>query len=448
MREANIKIHPFDELAITEYQGTKQINEHSYVRLAGEIPFSNSEKYLQLGKKKPWVHITAVADDGKEKRLLCGMIDTMKMHVAGETCRVELVIFSGTILMDCNKKIRSFQKNKLTYGELLDVCNRQYENADKHMAVAGKEIIKRFIMQYQETDWEFIKRLASMNHAVVVADDAFPGQKYCFGLPDNHSDIECDRVEYSICLDMEEYERKKGLGLDVSVDDTTSHVWESREIYELGDCAIFNGRRLLVWKVETEMKGSVLYHTYYAKPRAGISTPMTYNANLSGTSLLGTVQGVSNEKVQIEIFDDENKKKTGKRWFPFATVYSSQDGTGWYCMPETGDTIRLYFPTCKEQDAYVVSAFHEGDAALRTNPAVKFWRNKEGKEIRLAPGKITVTNNQGTYIALSDEEGVEIVSSGSVNLSASGLLSISSRKSTIELSAPGRIKLRVVSSNL
>ena len=58
----------------------------------------------------------------------------------------------------------------------------------------------------------------------------------------------------------------------------------------------------------------------------------------------------------------------GARWFPYATVYSSGDGTGWYCMPEIGDKIRLYFPTEKEQDAYVISAYHEGNGGLRKNP--------------------------------------------------------------------------------
>ena len=74
-------------------------------------------------------------------------------------------------------------------------------------------------------------------------------------------------------------------------------------------------------------------------------------------------------------------------------------------MPEIGDKIRLYFPAEQEKQAYAVSAYHEGNASLRTDPACKFWRNKEGKEIQLSPGKILLTNNNGTYIEWSDAEG-------------------------------------------
>ena len=53
-----------------------------------------------------------------------------------------------------------------------------------------------------------------------------------------------------------------------------------------------------------------------------------------------------------------------------------------------------------------------------------------------------LTNNNGTYIELSDENGVEIVSTGTVTLSAGETVSISSRNSTIELSAASRVKLK------
>ena len=40
------------------------------------------------------------------------------------------------------------------------------------------------------------------------------------------------------------------------------------------------------------------------------------------------------------------------------TVYSSPDGTGWYSMPEVGDTVRLYVPD-KEGRCLVTSSVHK-----------------------------------------------------------------------------------------
>lgn len=111
-------------------------------------------------------------------------------------------------------------------------------------------------------------------------------------------------------------------------------------------------------------------------------------------------------------------------------------------MPEIGDTVRLYFPGDREEDAYVASAYHESGSALRTRPERKFWRNKEGKEIRLSPDSILLTNNDGTYIELSDDNGIEMISNGSISLRAGGNLSISSSGSSIEMNAPNRIRLK------
>lgn len=111
-------------------------------------------------------------------------------------------------------------------------------------------------------------------------------------------------------------------------------------------------------------------------------------------------------------------------------------------MPEIGDAVRLYFPTPREKEAYVASTYHEERAGLRTRPECKSWRNRQGKEIRLSPGRILMTNNDGTYIELSDEKGIEMVSAGSVTVRAGGDVSITSANSYIELDAPRKIRLR------
>ena len=59
-------------------------------------------------------------------------------------------------------------------------------------------------------------------------------------------------------------------------------------------------------------------------------------------------------KINLEI--DGNQDEGTARWFPYSTVYSSPDGTGWYCMPEVGDAIRLYFPDNEEKNAYAISS--------------------------------------------------------------------------------------------
>ncbi|TJX38346.1 hypothetical protein E8P77_33365, partial [Soehngenia saccharolytica] len=159
------------------------------------------------------------------------------MEIKNKTCRMELVLRSGTVQMDCRERMRSFQSESLTYSEVLDICNQNY-NADGIMSVAKGTAINRFIMQYQETDWNFIKRLASINQTVVIADSSARTSRYYFGLPDRENTIKGDNIEYDTCYDVQEYWLKKGKNLELSPVDAMIYVWTSREIYHLGDCGL------------------------------------------------------------------------------------------------------------------------------------------------------------------------------------------------------------------
>ncbi|XBX07638.1 hypothetical protein QMP26_05595 [Enterocloster clostridioformis] len=441
MREEKIIVYPFEEVIVLDYQAIQEINEHAQVEIKGRIPFDKKNEYIAMGRKNGWVKVVTFTE-GNENIIFYGIMYEMRLEVVSGTCIIYLYLRSGTSLMDYNDQIRSFQDKNLTYSNLLDICNQGYDDSAKIMTAGKGKVIDRFIMQYKETDWRFIKRLASMNHTIVVADCYTKGEKYHFGIPDRKGKTVEELKEYRMICDAREYQNKNSHGLNIRTEDTVSYVWVSRDSYKIGEQWTIDGRRLIIWKIETCRKGDELYHTYYMKPEAGFQS-ITYNNNhLCGVALFGKVKRIKDEKVQIEILEDQNKDRSGACWFSFASPYSTPDGTGWYCMPEPGDKIRLYFPTEKEEDAYVSSSYHEEGSSLRTRPECKFWRNKEGKEIQLFTDYILITNNDGTFIKLSDTKGIEIVSTGSVRIRAEGLLDISSNSSSIEMNAHKKVMLK------
>ncbi len=441
MREERLVIRPFEEIRIINYESVQEANEHARAKVTGWIPFKNRDDYIKAGRRQTWVQVTALSEEG-EIILFYGLIEQLCLKIENGTCMMEMNLCSGTQLMDYENHTRSFQDKAFTFRDLLDTCIREYEDSGRIMTEGKEKTIQNLIMQYRETDWEFIKRLASMNHTMLFADCSTKGEKFYFGIP-NRTDVQEPATdEYQMRCEIEEYWAKRGRDLEVRTEDTVSYIWESREFHRLGEKAVINHIEGYIWKIQTKLRGNEVYHTCYMKPRPGLRTFRLYNESLTGVSLPGTVTKVQNEKVQIRIHSDENKEGAGVRWYSYSTVYSSQDGTGWYCMPEIGDTVRLYFPGDREEDAYVASAYHESGSALRTRPERKFWRNKEGKEIRLSPDSILLTNNDGTYIELSDDNGIEMISNGSISLRAGGNLSISSSGSSIEMNAPNRIRLK------
>ena len=441
MRAERIIVRPFDELKVEQYYGLKQVNEHAYAEFKGQIPFEKKEEYFSLGSKKSWVQIIAITSEG-ESILLNGITDNIKMVVKNNTCQMELQVYSGSKLMDDVPKKRSFQNKAQTYGEILSVCGEGYDNFAKIMTVGKGETISQFIMQYKETDWQFAKRLASMNNSVLIPDCLTKGEKYYFGLPDRKETVVFGLDEFQWQYDMEEYRKKKETELNLAPYDTITHIWESRDVHELGDWGIIDGQKQVIYKIQSVMQGGELCHTYYLRTENGLKVPRRYNPSIAGVTLFGKVLKVREEQVQIRIDGDMNKEGTGMCWFPYATVYSSQNGSGWYCMPEIADKVRLYFPSEREEEAYVASSCHISGSALRKKPECKFWRNKEGKEIRLEPGEILITNNDGTYIKLSDEDGIEIVSESNITVRSGGTMSMASENESIELNAPKRVLLK------
>ena len=441
MREERLVLHPFEDLKIYDYRSVQEANEHAWAWVEGMIPFEQWEEYRKAGGRETWVQVIAVSE-AENRILFYGVVEQLDVKIEDQTCNVSLRLCSGTRLMDYKEHIRSFQDKDFSYDYLLDTCGREYINWAKIMTEGKGRSIGELIVQYRETDWEFIKRLASMNHTMVFADCYTKGEKYHFGIPERPMIQEEISGEFHTRFYMGECWEKRNQGLAAGMEDAMTYVWKTREIHKLGERKVIDGRDLYIWKIETRLEGNELYHTYSMKPRSGFRVPFYHNSRAAGVSLMGNVLDVRDEKVQIRLWDDENKQGAGAKWFSFSTVYSSADGTGWYCMPEIGDAVRLYFPTPREKEAYVASTYHEERAGLRTRPECKSWRNRQGKEIRLSPGRILMTNNDGTYIELSDEKGIEMVSAGSVTVRAGGDVSITSANSYIELDAPRKIRLR------
>ena len=241
MREERLIVRPFEELQILDFQSIQVINEHAKAKVKGRIPFEKRKDYIDMGRHQKWVQIIALAEQG-ESILFYGIIEQIQMEIDNGICTVVLSLCSGTQLMDYTEHIRSFQGENLTYNHLLDICSREYDEAGKIMTVGNGKTIPHFIMQYKETDWEFIKRLAAMNHTVIFADCSTKGEKYHFGLPERKFDLKETPSEYRIKYNMQEYWIKKNYGLSIQTEDTISYLWESREVHKLGEKISLDGK--------------------------------------------------------------------------------------------------------------------------------------------------------------------------------------------------------------
>lgn len=148
---------------------------------------------------------------------------------------------------------------------------------------------------------------------------------------------------------------------------------------------------------------------------------------ISGLTLSGKVLKAEGDKVKVHLAIDAGQEESKAYPFPYATGYSADGHTGWYVMPEEGDTVEIVFPTEDENDAYAVQSARQEDTEKTADPKVKYLRTPDGKEIKLDKEEILITANDNiTYIKINEKNGVEIITDKEVQVTSGGSVTVAS----------------------
>ena len=73
---------------------------------------------------------------------------------------------------------------------------------------------------------------------------------------------------------------------------------------------------------------------------------------MTGLSLLGSVEKVSGDQVQVKLDIDAVEKHNC--WYTYSTFYST-----FYCMPEIGDRVHLYIPGMREEQVFILNSIRD-----------------------------------------------------------------------------------------
>ena len=128
--------------------------------IKGHIHRENEEKYLQMLQGDVWASVKVCDEDGKSEVLFSGIVTEGSIEVENDLKTLSLMIKTGSFLMDLKEHIRTFQNKGIMYDTVLNVLTASYTDNGYIMERGQKQKIGRFLCQYQETDWQFAKRLA------------------------------------------------------------------------------------------------------------------------------------------------------------------------------------------------------------------------------------------------------------------------------------------------
>lgn len=444
MRIDRINIMPFEFQSVISYESTTGVNEHGYAKITGYARREQMERAMECLSDEVWGTISGSGEGEQDCPLFCGIVTNGRVEQENDTYIVTIELRTGTFLMDLKEHIRVFQRG--SYQVIQDACMKNYMQTyaeSKYLMVDSDELTGGLVVQYKETDWQFLKRLASKRNTVLIPNEKSPGVKYICGISGDSAGEITSYESYTSFQDIGSYQRKKENGFRGGQAGSGCQI-RSRELFFVGDSVVFKGKIYVVTRLQRTWNRKELWNLYTLMEPKGIWQETYYNPKIIGASLKGKVSDVSRDTVKITVLEDENNNQTGSRWFAYATVYSSPDGTGWYCMPEKGDYIQLQFPGEDEKDAYVSSSVNEKptNPEARSNADYKSIKNKDGKEILMTPETLVLTNNKGMTITIDDAVGITIESDKDITLNAAGGVSLISEQSALEMQAAEQLRLQ------
>lgn len=364
--------------------------------------------------------------------LFQGRITTISFDTEGELYRLYVTAKSYTYGMDITRKSRSFQDINMLSHTLIKSIMKDYPQSDCLLEIPN-EPIGELVIQYEETDWEFIKRFVSRYGAGLFPENGFSGLRYHAGTPRENAKVSWEDRPYEIIKDVAAYRKVQSNSLkDMNPLHYVTYRVGAYDYLSLGTEVTYRGSTLYIYEISRRLEGGQLISYYDLRQKKGLRQTKCYNERITGVSIDGLIIEVKRNQVKVHLEIDNNQDKGKAYWFPYSTVSASEGGSGWYCMPEIGESVRAYFPVHDEKESYVITnikghtpeAPQEGD--YMSDPTNKNISTAQDKQVLFTPEGVFIVANSGN---------------GQVNLKLDGSVEVSGIDD-ISINAVKEVKLR------
>ncbi len=424
---------PYKLLRIEDIKIDNKPNEHGYlylkcliddsIKFQSAINASASDKicvYEELedeNLRESSVNINVV-NENKSKILFNGMISSIKTTNNNGVYYLEIEGITSSFELDIKEKSRSFQNANMTYEELIGTILKDYSGYGYTQCTSKGKKIGKPLFQYKETDWSFLKRIASELNSELFCDIMETRNIFYFGRPVKSSyEIE-DSGFYKACKDLKRFHEAGG---SEAGHDTDYFYYEikKREKYDIGDKIRFKNKDFYVNQYSAyALKDEVIYK-YRLCRKNGIWQTKMYNSLLSGGSLEGKVLAVEGEKVKLNLDIDKGQSKEAA-WFS----YAPPTGNTMYSMPVVGTSATLYFPNESSEAPIVTGCVRKngGSCAKTSDTTKRYFGTEHGSEIEMTPGALNINggSKEPLNISFDDNTGVTLKSPKKLSLNADG----------------------------
>lgn len=391
-------------------------NSHIYAQIEGQAEEKSVEALLG-DMDGEYIAIKEIDDKMGEAPIFSGLITEVRFKEPGGSNRIMVRAVSSTWKMDIEKKCRSFQDTRLTYKSLINSILAEYGDADMVFSVTDRPVAGPLI-QYRETDWEFIGRIMSCLGVAVTADCRTKKPLFFCGYFCGGKEWTVDQSLYSIHFNRNYYFKTAAPLFDKS--QYVYYEMAGTERYQLGDTVVIDGRRLTVCGKSGQVVQGILVFQYRLANQTYVETERYDNPLLSGLSLTGKVLAVKQERLKLHLDIDAKQDQEGAYFFPWRPL----TGNLLYVMPEAGERVRLYLQDGREENAIGIDVIRKENGRGNALPdaARRSFITADNKNLHMYPDEIGIqaTGGQGgnSALKLGDTHGIVLTATKAVSVIA------------------------------
>ena len=390
------------------------------VMIVGTVKRDEAEEALaDISKEK--LEIISRTDSGVETVLFSGMIHQVTITEEGKYAVIFIKAVSYTWKLDIERKSRTFQSVSQTYRDVVKSVLRGYDY-DLDWNVSDKQL-EYPLIQYDETDYHFLKRILSYIGTGVITRDTSAKIHFSAGVKANGNKkrIDLNKYSYSLISDLRGQAidgMKKCLGYEIKdIDDVA-----------VGDGVNIQGKNLMVMETEAALEGGILNCSCRVFQKESFEKKRIAADNLKGNVLTGIVLEAKQETVKMRFDIDREQENEEAYAFPWRPI----TGNFLYCMPERGTRAALYFGEPEEKSAEVIYSIKENGEECEEflDYEKRYFTTKESKRLTLTSTDMGLNNmtSEGGRVVLTDGGGVNIAANNQISILADGNVTLRGKR--------------------
>lgn len=410
---------PYEILKIEDIEVECKPNEHGILNMKCLIDDRNNFNYSIKASTEDKIYIYEEIENDKKSVIFNGIIQNVRTTNINGIYYLEIEAVSSSFNLDIEEKSRSFQDTEMTYDELIEEILKDYKGFGYSQRMKDTQKIGRPLFQYKETDFKFLKRIASYLGIDLICDIIKFNNMFYFGRPKDEEYVLENEMNYRAYKNLTTYYKAKSeRGINFNDTDFFFYEVEKREKMNIGDKIQFKQKDLYVNQFKGKFHQGELIYTYRLCRENGIWQEKIDNIKLKGISLEGKVIAVQGEKVKLHLDIDKDQGEDKACWFDFAPP----TGDVMYSMPIVGTKALLYFSNINRTNPIVTGCVRKNGSSYSkfSDTNNRYYTTEDGNQMTMMPGSISFmcSGNEGLSVSLEDGKGVTLKSDKKISLTA------------------------------